>query len=98
MYLWVATGSWDEMRAKIMGWFGSGGVRIGGERETGLNEAVAPVTQEEAEPLDPSRQRSRLVSLVGVLARVAMLRSDYRQYPSYPHGYATHLFMGISRR
>lgn len=33
--------------------------------------------------------------LVGVLARVAMLRSDYRQYPSYPHGYATHLFMGV---
>lgn len=26
---------------------------------------------------------------------MAMLRSDYRQYPSYPHGYATHLFMGI---
>jgi hypothetical protein len=36
-----------------------------------------------------------LALLVGVLARVAMLRSDYRQYPSYPHGYATHLFMGI---
>jgi stage II sporulation protein P len=32
VYLWVATGSWDEMRAKIMGWFGSGGVRIGGRR------------------------------------------------------------------
>ncbi|MGI6663498.1 MAG: YIEGIA domain-containing protein [Bacillota bacterium] len=24
-----------------------------------------------------------------------MLRSDYRQYPTYPHGYSTHLFMGI---
>jgi stage II sporulation protein P len=35
VYLWVATGSWDEMRAKIMGWFGSGGVRIGGERGDG---------------------------------------------------------------
>lgn len=33
--------------------------------------------------------------LVGLMARVAMLRSDYRQYPSYPHGYATHLFMGV---
>ncbi|HHX27393.1 MAG: YIEGIA domain-containing protein [Bacillota bacterium] len=33
--------------------------------------------------------------LVGLLARVAMLRSDYRQYPTYPHGYSTHLFMGI---
>jgi hypothetical protein len=33
--------------------------------------------------------------LAGVLARVAMLKSDYRQYPTYPHGYSTHLFMGI---
>lgn len=32
--------------------------------------------------------------MVGVLARTAMLRSDYRQYPSYPHGYTTHLFLG----
>lgn len=30
VYLWVSTGSWEEMRAKIMGWFGSGGVRVGG--------------------------------------------------------------------
>jgi stage II sporulation protein P len=30
VYLWVATGSWEEMRAKILGWFGTGGVRIGG--------------------------------------------------------------------
>ncbi|HHY45640.1 MAG TPA: hypothetical protein GX512_08030 [Firmicutes bacterium] len=33
--------------------------------------------------------------LAGILARVLMLRSDYRQYPTYPHGYSTHLFMGI---
>jgi hypothetical protein len=33
--------------------------------------------------------------LVGILARLLMLRSDYRQYPTYPHGYSTHLFMGI---
>lgn len=33
--------------------------------------------------------------MVGVLARVAMLRSDYRQYPTYPHGYTTHLFLGV---
>jgi len=33
--------------------------------------------------------------LVGVLARVAMLRSDYRQYPTYPHSYTSHLFLGI---
>jgi hypothetical protein len=33
--------------------------------------------------------------LFGTFARIAMLRSDYRQYPTYPHGYATHLFLGI---
>ncbi len=32
IYLWIATGSWEEMKAKILGWFGTGGVRIGGER------------------------------------------------------------------
>ena len=31
----------------------------------------------------------------GVLARVLLLRSDYRQYPTYPHGYTSHLFLGI---
>ncbi len=29
-YLWIATGSWEEMKAKILEWFGSGGVRVGG--------------------------------------------------------------------
>ncbi|MGI6642763.1 MAG: stage II sporulation protein P [Bacillota bacterium] len=33
VYLWIATGSWDEMKAKILGWFGTGGVRIGGGRD-----------------------------------------------------------------
>lgn len=33
--------------------------------------------------------------LMGMLARVSMLRSDYRQYPSYPHGYTSHLFLGL---
>ncbi len=31
----------------------------------------------------------------GVLARLLLLRSDYRQYPTYPHGYTSHLFLGI---
>lgn len=31
----------------------------------------------------------------GTLARLAMLRTDFRQYPSYPHGYASHLALGI---
>lgn len=38
VYLWVSTGSWEEMQAKIMGWFGSGGVRVGGG-EAGRGEA-----------------------------------------------------------
>jgi hypothetical protein len=33
--------------------------------------------------------------MFGVLARVAHLRSDFRQYPTYPHGYTTHLFLGV---
>lgn len=33
--------------------------------------------------------------LLGALARVAMLRSDYRQYPTYPHSYVSHLFLGF---
>lgn len=30
----------------------------------------------------------------GFLARLCMLRSDYRNYPSYPHGYIIHLSLG----
>lgn len=41
VYLWVATGSWEEMRAKIMGWFGSGGVRVG-ERRGGPTDEGGP--------------------------------------------------------
>ncbi len=33
--------------------------------------------------------------LIGTLARAYMLRSDYRQYPGYPHGYVTHLSLGF---
>lgn len=32
--------------------------------------------------------------LAGTLARLCMLRSDYRNYPSYPHGYIIHLSLG----
>lgn len=31
----------------------------------------------------------------GFLARLYMLRRDYRQYPSYPQGWAIHLFVGF---
>ncbi|MCL6580539.1 MAG: YIEGIA family protein [Firmicutes bacterium] len=33
--------------------------------------------------------------VLGTLARLAMLRTDYRQYPSYPHGFASHLALGV---
>jgi len=33
--------------------------------------------------------------LLGTLARAYMLRSDYRQYPGYPHGYVTHMSLGF---
>ncbi len=32
---------------------------------------------------------------LGVTARYLVLRSDYRQYPGYPHGYITHLSLGL---
>lgn len=34
-------------------------------------------------------------TLAGFLARLYMLRRDYRQYPSYPQGWAIHLFLGF---
>lgn len=36
-----------------------------------------------------------LASLGGFFARWYMLRRDYRQYPSYPQGWAIHLFLGF---
>jgi hypothetical protein len=42
----------------------------------------------------PHAQSVGLGLILGFLARVSLLRSDYRQYPTYPHGYATHLFLG----
>ncbi|MGI6660897.1 MAG: YIEGIA family protein [Bacillota bacterium] len=43
----------------------------------------------------PHGQSIGLGLAMGILARVVLLRSDYRQYPTYPHGYASHLFLGI---
>lgn len=31
----------------------------------------------------------------GMAARIFMLRSDYRQYPAYPHGKIIHLALGL---
>lgn len=33
--------------------------------------------------------------IAGVIVRFIMLRSDYRHYPAYPHGYFTHLALGF---
>ncbi|MGB0089490.1 hypothetical protein SAMN04488025_104127 [Planifilum fulgidum] len=33
--------------------------------------------------------------VVGFLARLRMLRTDYRQYPTYPHGQVIHLSLGL---
>lgn len=33
--------------------------------------------------------------LVGVAARLYMLRTDYRQYPTYPHGRIIHIALGV---
>lgn len=33
--------------------------------------------------------------VAGLVARILMLKSDYRHYPAYPHGYFTHLALGF---
>ncbi len=33
--------------------------------------------------------------LAGLAMRLYLLRSDYRQYPSYPHGFISHLALGV---
>jgi uncharacterized membrane protein YeaQ/YmgE (transglycosylase-associated protein family) len=33
--------------------------------------------------------------IVGTLARLLTLRSDYRHFPGYPHGYVTHISLGV---
>src|SRR5690606_7288743 len=33
-------------------------------------------------------------SMAGILARLLLLKLDYRQYPGYPHGYISHLSLG----
>ncbi|MEF3301831.1 YIEGIA family protein [Paenibacillus sp. GYB003] len=32
---------------------------------------------------------------LGILARLTMLRTDYRQYPTYPHGRIIHISLGV---
>lgn len=34
-------------------------------------------------------------SIMGVIARLYMLRTDYRQYPTYPHGRVIHVALGV---
>jgi hypothetical protein len=34
-------------------------------------------------------------TLVGTITRVLLLKVDYRQYPGYPHGFITHISLGL---
>ncbi|OUM89717.1 MAG: hypothetical protein BAA01_02855 [Bacillus thermozeamaize] len=43
----------------------------------------------------PYQQAVLLGIVLGFLARVYMLRTDYRQYPTYPHGRIIHLALGF---
>ena len=36
-----------------------------------------------------------LAAILGGALRFLLLRSDYRQYPTYPHGYVSHLALGF---
>lgn len=36
-----------------------------------------------------------IATIMGLLARINLLKTDYRQYPSYPQGYISHLTLGI---
>ena len=45
--------------------------------------------------MDKALQAILLATVIGTLARYLMLRRDYRQYPSYPHGVITHLALGL---
>lgn len=45
--------------------------------------------------MDKYFQAILLGTVMGSLARIFMLRNDYRSYPSYPHGYITHISLGV---
>jgi hypothetical protein len=45
--------------------------------------------------VDSDYQAILIGVLAGILARFYLLRVDYRQYPSYPHGYISHMFLGL---
>ncbi|MTI95670.1 MAG: hypothetical protein FH749_09290 [Firmicutes bacterium] len=36
-----------------------------------------------------------IAGILGGLLRILILRSDYRQYPTYPHGYISHMSLGF---
>lgn len=45
--------------------------------------------------MDKYSQIIILGTVAGLIARLFMLRNDYRSYPSYPHGYITHISLGF---
>ncbi len=38
VYLWVATGSWEEMKAKLLAWFSGVGIKVGGTDADNVGE------------------------------------------------------------
>ncbi len=45
--------------------------------------------------MDKTIQIIILGIIIGTAARIYMLRTDYRQYPSYPHGIVVHVSLGV---
>src|SRR5690625_4933796 len=44
---------------------------------------------------EPEFQGIMIGVLFGIIARVITLRTDYRQYPTYPHGKIIHMSLGV---
>lgn len=45
--------------------------------------------------MSPYTKMIAVGTLIGILARLYMLRTDYRQYPTYPHGRVIHIALGV---
>ncbi len=98
VYLWISTGSWEEMKVRY----------LDGLAQAALGRAVLVLTAEivgrpryGSSGLMVKAGSSRCLTVTNrpwvicrVLARVLLLRSDYRQYPAYPRLYIPP-FLGI---
>jgi hypothetical protein len=45
--------------------------------------------------MNPYTKMILVGTLLGIVARLYMLRTDYRQYPTYPHGRVIHVALGV---